>query len=200
MDGKSKPNFESHGPDTISAAIRDLELAATVQDAVVRNPLTEQAADNVRTLRDVLAELVTLREAEKRRATDVVAYLDHAITTWRAVREKAMDDAGRLRAVHYVDAFQSARKTLVGSLLADGHEDDPVHLFDPDTGKRLAPAQAVVPDSPPAPPPVADSRQLRHALETTAAYRSMLDQSLALNEALHRQFVQCGEATVSEST
>ena len=44
-------------------------------------------------------------------------YLDKAITIWRKKRDLAPGEYERLMAVHYIDAFQSVRVSLLGSLL-----------------------------------------------------------------------------------
>jgi hypothetical protein len=52
--------------------------------------------------------------------TDVTAYLDRMITHWRKAKvlsEAGGDEQGALVASCYVDAFQSARSTILGKLL-----------------------------------------------------------------------------------
>lgn len=49
----------------------------------------------------------------------VQRYLDAAIRAWRAKR-----DDGDEVAVYYIDAFQSARVSLLGNLLDQGDTDD----------------------------------------------------------------------------
>lgn len=50
----------------------------------------------------------------------VEEYLDHAIRTWRNTRDSAIaaeDPIEERMAIHYIDAFQSVRKSVLGSVL-----------------------------------------------------------------------------------
>ncbi len=49
---------------------------------------------------------------------EIARYLDNPITNWRAQRDTVdIPDTDRAKAVHYIDAFQSVRTSLLGSLL-----------------------------------------------------------------------------------
>jgi hypothetical protein len=47
----------------------------------------------------------------------VRGYFDMAIRAWRQTRDTSTDEVERAMAVHYIDAFQSARMSLFGDLL-----------------------------------------------------------------------------------
>lgn len=46
----------------------------------------------------------------------VLEYLDDAITSWRVRRNEALTLNEELMAVHYVDAYQSVRRSIFGEL------------------------------------------------------------------------------------
>lgn len=48
---------------------------------------------------------------------DVKVYLDEAITIWRAKRDFATNSGELEMAIHYIDAFQSARVSILGEAL-----------------------------------------------------------------------------------
>ena len=61
---------------------------------------------------------------------DVTAYLDRMIAHWRkaiALSEAGGDEEGVLIARCYVDAFQSARISIVGALLPNPDNEEPMN-------------------------------------------------------------------------
>jgi hypothetical protein len=61
---------------------------------------------------------------------DVTAYLDRMITHWRkdkVLADSAGDEEGSLVASCYVDAFQSARMSILGALLPNPDNEQPMN-------------------------------------------------------------------------
>ena len=48
---------------------------------------------------------------------EIKNYLDRAIETWRKRRNDSHSKAEHEMAIHYIDAFQSVRRSLFGELL-----------------------------------------------------------------------------------
>lgn len=53
----------------------------------------------------------------------VKAYLDQCIDFWWSERDKASNEAGYIRVLCYIDAFQSIRMGLFGETLEEEKED-----------------------------------------------------------------------------
>jgi hypothetical protein len=49
--------------------------------------------------------------------TDIREYLDRVIVHWRERREEASEEKDKLKAVCYIDAYQSVRMSIFGELL-----------------------------------------------------------------------------------
>lgn len=59
--------------------------------------------------------------------SDILGYLDGVIRYWRSVRDKSVGEPHAM-AEHYVDAYQSMRATVFGSILPPDNEAAPVPL------------------------------------------------------------------------